>query len=73
MTIAEVNVFGVFVTAALASAVLAWAVFIPVRRLLARCGFYRWTWHRPLADLALFVLLWGAATAALPIIARWLS
>jgi hypothetical protein len=30
-----------------------------VRRLIAATGFYRLVWHRPLFDLALYVLLLG--------------
>jgi hypothetical protein len=68
--IAEINVFGVFVSSVLASALLAWAMHVPVRRLLAWAGFYQWTLHRHLVDLALFILLWGVTTAALPAIVR---
>jgi hypothetical protein len=71
--IAEINVFGVLVSSVLASALLAWALHVPVRWLLAWCGFYQWAWHRHLVDFALFVLLWGATTAALPAIARLLQ
>lgn len=71
--IAEIDVFGVLVSSVLASALLAWAVLIPFRRLIAWAGFYRWAWHRHLVDLTLFILLWGAATAALPAISRLLQ
>ena len=71
--IAEINVFGVLVSSILASALIAWAVLIPLRRLLAWGGLYHWTWHRNLVDLTLFVLLWGATTAALPTISRLLQ
>jgi len=69
--IAEINVFGVLVSSALVTALLAWVIFVPVRRLLAWGGFYEWTWHRPLVDTAVFILLWGAMTAALPTLTRW--
>ena len=71
--IAEINVFGVLVSTVLASALVAWVVLVPVRRLLAWCGFYQWAWHRHLVDAALFVLLWGAATAALPALLHMLQ
>jgi hypothetical protein len=35
--------------------------FVVLRWLLARFGFYRFVWHRPLFNLALYVLLAGAA------------
>jgi Protein of unknown function (DUF1656) len=34
--------------------------FAVLRWLLARFGFYRFVWHRPLFNLALYVLLAGA-------------
>lgn len=30
-----------------------------LRRGLARVGFYRWVWHRPLFDVALYVSILG--------------
>ena len=66
--IGEINVFGVLVSSVLATALIAWALHVPLRKLLARLGFYRFAWHRHLVDLALFVLLWAATTAALPFI-----
>ena len=71
--IAEINVFGVLVSSVLASALIAWAVLIPIRRLLAWAGFYQWAWHRNLVDMTLFVVLWGATTAVLPAISRLLQ
>lgn len=62
---AEIDLFGVFINAALASAILAALVHFPVRRLLARAGFYQRVWHPNLADLALYCILWGAASFAL--------
>ncbi len=38
---------------------VAFALSLPLRRLLAATGFYRLVWHRPLFDLALFVVLLG--------------
>jgi hypothetical protein len=41
----------------------AGAAIIPfaiIRWLLARSGFYRFVWHRPLFNLALYVVLAGA-------------
>ncbi len=34
-------------------------LFAILRRLLERSGFYRFVWHRPLFNLALYVLLVG--------------
>lgn len=71
--IAEISVFGVLVSSALASALIAWALLVPLRRVLAACGAYHWMWHRHLVDAALFVVLWGAATAALPALLAFLQ
>ena len=38
---------------------IAFALSLPLRRLLAATGFYRLVWHRPLFDLALYVVLLG--------------
>jgi hypothetical protein len=58
----ELDIGGVFVPGLLIAAALAFLVSIPIRRLLARIGFYRLVWHRALFDLALYVVLLGAIT-----------
>jgi hypothetical protein len=40
-------------------AVGAVVLFVILRSLLARFGLYRFVWHRPLFNLALYVLLLG--------------
>jgi hypothetical protein len=62
--IADVNLFGVFVDVALVTAVVAAALWLGVVRILAAIGAYRWVWHPPLVDLALFVVLWSGLAAA---------
>lgn len=57
---AEINLFGVFVNAALVWAMLAGLLLVLLRRLLLSAGAYRLAWHPALVDVALFVLLWGA-------------
>ena len=37
----------------------AFVLFAVVRRLLERSGLYRFVWHRPLFNLALYVLFVG--------------
>ena len=59
----ELNIYGVFVPALFAWVVIAFAVFVPLRRVLARSGLYRFVWHRPLFDLALYVVLLGAVVS----------
>ena len=67
--IAELNLFGVFVNAGLVAALVAGALLIAVRRALTYFGAYRATWHPPLFDLALFVLLWGLVVIVQSILA----
>lgn len=56
---AELNIYGVFVPALFAWMLIAYGVSLPLRRVLAWSGFYRFVWHRPLFDLALYVVLLG--------------
>ncbi|MCI0756464.1 DUF1656 domain-containing protein [Teichococcus vastitatis] len=62
--IAELDVYGVFMPALLVWAIIAMPLTALLRRLLLRLGAYRWIWHAPLFDLALFVLVLGGVTAA---------
>jgi hypothetical protein len=55
----EINLFGVFVPALLVYAVAAFGLKEMVCRGLLALGAYRFVWHRPLFDSALFVLLLG--------------
>jgi hypothetical protein len=41
-----------------------------LRRVLARIGFYRLVWHRPLVDLSLLIIV-IAAVAAIP--PQWIA
>jgi hypothetical protein len=56
--ITDLNLFGVFVDAALVTALMAGAAASLLHRLLTATGVYRWVWHPPVVDLALFLLLW---------------
>jgi Protein of unknown function (DUF1656) len=66
--IGEIDVYGVFVPTLLLWVVLALAVAAGLRRVLRRCGFYSFVWHRPLFDLALLVVVLGVVVA----LANWL-
>lgn len=55
----ELDLYGVFVPSLAAWMLIAFALSLLVRRVLARTGFYRMVWHRPLFDLALYVVLLG--------------
>jgi hypothetical protein len=58
---AEYALDGVFVSAALVSALIALVLSFVLRRLLALVGAYRFVWHPALFDAALFVILWAWA------------
>jgi hypothetical protein len=55
----ELNIYGVFVPALFAWMLVAFLISVPLRRTLAWSGFYRFVWHRPLFDVALYVVLLG--------------
>ena len=64
----ELDLYGVFIPSLAVWMVLAFVIGFPVRWALARTGFYRLVWHRPLFDLALYVVLLGGIVAiAIPI------
>jgi len=56
----EFDIYGVFIPALLAWAIVGFVASLFVRRLLARLGLYKYVWHRPLFDIALLVVLTGA-------------
>jgi hypothetical protein len=56
----DLDVYGVFLPALFAWMLLAFVISLPLRRLLAWSGFYRLVWHRPLFDIAFYVVLLGA-------------
>ncbi|CAA2137761.1 DUF1656 domain-containing protein [Methylobacterium bullatum] len=65
----ELDVYGVFLPSLAAWMLLAFLLSLVLRRVLGRIGFYRLVWHRPLFDLALYVVLLGCVVSAmLPII-----
>lgn len=55
----DIDLYGLFVPELLVAAVLALLAQTLLSRLLARAGAYRFLWHPPLADLALFVICLG--------------
>jgi len=62
--IKELDLFGVFVPPLFAYAALAGGIWLALRAGLRAIGFYRWVWHPPLFNTALFVLLLSAGVAA---------
>lgn len=63
--IGEIHILGLYAPAALVSALLAGLAILAARQALLRLSAYRWVWHPGLFDLALYVVLWTAAAAAL--------
>jgi hypothetical protein len=59
----ELDIYGVFVPSLAAWMILAFLISLIVRWVLALTGFYRLVWHRPLFDLALYVVLLGCVVA----------
>ena len=57
--IAEVNIFGVYISTALFTAAIAALLHIFTRKTLQYMGFYRFVAHQNLFDVALFMILWG--------------
>ncbi|WP_395665077.1 DUF1656 domain-containing protein [Methylocella sp.] len=56
----DLNVYGVFVPALALWMLLAFLASALVKAGLARLGFYRFVWRRPLFDLSLYVLILAA-------------
>jgi Protein of unknown function (DUF1656) len=63
--IGEFDIYGVFVPALLVWALVALSLTGVVRMVLARVGFYRLVWHRPLVDLSLLVIILTIVTNVL--------
>ncbi|WP_027801802.1 DUF1656 domain-containing protein [Paraburkholderia dilworthii] len=57
--IGEIDIFGVFVPAVLVLMLVAYLINLAIRTMLARVGFYRFVWHRPIFDLGIYVLVLG--------------
>ena len=57
--IRELDILGVYVSPMLGFMAAALLLWLLLRRILERAGAYRYVWHRPLFDLALYVVLLG--------------
>lgn len=53
----EINIFGLQLPSLLLLAGFALVCTWAIRRPLASLGAYRWIWHPPLFDLALYILV----------------
>ncbi|MCO6417174.1 DUF1656 domain-containing protein [Siccirubricoccus sp. KC 17139] len=63
MSLAEFDLFGLFIPGLLIWGLLALLLTGLLHRGLDRLGFYRLVWHPPLFDAAAFVLLLGGVVA----------
>ena len=66
--IGELDFYGLFISPLLPLTILALLLSLLLRMIFARSGIYRLVWHRPLFDLAVFVILLGALVG---LTARW--
>ena len=66
--IGEFDIYGVYFPAFAVFAAIAFVLQVVIKRFLDACGVYRFVWHRPLFDLAMYVILLGVVTAAAAII-----
>ncbi len=71
--IAEVNVFGVYISSGLFAAILAGLIHLGLRRVLQTAGFYRFVAHQNLFDVALFMIIWGVIALTMSTFATALS
>jgi hypothetical protein len=67
--IAEVNIFGVFISTGLFAAAIAGLLHFVVRRVLQSIGFYAFVAHQNLLDVSLFIILWGVITLSMSTLA----
>jgi protein AaeX len=61
--IGEFDIYGVYFPIFVVFAAIAFLLLLAIKRLLDACAFYRFVWHRPLFDLAIYVILIGVVTA----------
>ena len=55
--IKEFDLFGVYLSPMVGYAIAAALVWLALRPLLRWLGAYRWVWHQPLFDVALFMIV----------------
>jgi hypothetical protein len=66
---AELNLYGVFVPALFLWMLLALGILLVLRRALVYSNGYALIWHRPLFDVALYVIILGGVVY----LSRWLA
>ncbi len=53
----EINIGGVYVSPFVGYLLVALILFFPLRRLFDRWAIQRYVWHRPLFDIAVFMII----------------
>jgi hypothetical protein len=66
---AELNIYGVFVPALFLWMLVALGILLVLRRALVQGGGYALVWHRPLFDIALYVIILGLVVY----LSKWLA
>jgi len=69
--IGEIDLYGVFVPPLLLMVIAAMPLAGGVRLALTRLGAYRFVWHRPLFDLAVFVIILGGVCFVVESAVSW--
>ena len=62
----HLNIYGVYVPTLLILMLVAYALKSLLSMALTRLGLYRWIWHPPLFNLALYVMVLGVLFTLLP-------
>lgn len=62
--IGEFDIYGVYFPVFAVFAAVALVLQLVIKRLLDAAGIYRFVWHRALVDVAIYVILLAAVTAA---------
>jgi Protein of unknown function (DUF1656) len=57
--ISEIDIYGVYLPAALVLMLVSYLFCLVVTRVFARVGLYRFVWHRSIFDLAIYVIVLG--------------
>jgi hypothetical protein len=61
----EFDLFGIYLPPLMLAGMIAWPLTLMLSRALNHVGFYRFVWHRPMVNLALFVLVLGGTVFGL--------
>ncbi|HCJ29283.1 MAG TPA: DUF1656 domain-containing protein [Pseudomonas sp.] len=64
--IGHLNIYGVYVPMLLVLMLGAYLLKSLLAKALSRLGLYRWVWHPPLFNLALYVMVLGALFTLTP-------